>query len=74
MPGGPVLGPEDPAKSRFSTRQSATDGNRLNLPAPLGAGPFSLGASYGKYRAIPAGQPNREVSADDMRVSLGVAF
>lgn len=71
---GTALGPEDPARERYSKRQTAVDENRLNVKAPVSAGPVSLGASYGKYRAIPAGAPNREVSADDMRVSLGIAF
>ena len=68
------LGPDDLARDRYSSRQTAVDENRLKLTAPAISGPVSLGASYGKYRAIPAGQPNREVSADDMRVSLGIAF
>ena len=68
------LGPEDPARDRYSSRETAVDENRLSVQAPVVSGPVSLGASYGKYRAIPAGQPNREVSADDMRVSLGIAF
>jgi hypothetical protein len=71
---GATLGPDDPAKDRYSKRQTVVDENRLKVQAPAVAGPVSLGASYGKYRAIPAGQPNREVSADDMRVSLGIAF
>jgi hypothetical protein len=68
-----VLGPEDPAKDRYSTRQTTTGDNRLNVKTPVSAGPVSLGASYGKYRAVP-NIPTREVSADDMRVSLGIAF
>jgi hypothetical protein len=67
------LGPEDPARDRYSTRETTVGENRLNVKAPVSAGPVSLGASYGKYRAIP-NIPTREVSADDMRVSLGVAF
>ncbi len=70
---GAVLGPEDPAKARYSTRSATPDENRLNVKAPVTAGPVSLGASYGKYRAVP-NIPTREVSADDMRVSLGIAF
>ena len=68
------LGPNELARDRYSSRETAVDQNRLGVRAPAVTGPVSVGASYGKYRAIPAGQPNREVSADDMRVSLGIAF
>jgi hypothetical protein len=68
-----VLGPEDSARDRYSTRRIETGDDRLNVKAPVSAGPVSVGASYGKYRAIP-NIPTREVSADDMRVSLGIAF
>lgn len=68
------LGPDELARDRYSSRETAVDQNRLGVKAPAMTGPVSVGASYGKYRAIPAGQPNREVSADDMRVSLGIAF
>ncbi len=68
------LGPNELARDRYSSRETTIDENRLGVKAPAVTGPISLGASYGKYRAIPAGQPNREVSADDMRVSLGIAF
>lgn len=67
-----TLGPQDPAKTRLSSRSIATDNNRLNVVAPIKAGPVSLGASYGKYRAVPTS--TREVSAQDARVSLGIAF
>lgn len=68
-----ILGPEDPAKDRYSTRPIETGDNRLNVKTPVSTGPVSLGASYGKYRAVP-NIPTREVSADDMRLSLGIAF
>lgn len=67
-----TLGPEDPAKARLSSRPIASDDNRLIVEAPVKAGPVSLGASYGRYRAVPTS--TREVSAHDMRVSLGLAF
>jgi hypothetical protein len=69
-----ALGPNELARDRYSSRETAVDQNRLGVRAPAVTGPVSVGASYGKYRAIPAGQPNREVSADDMRVSVGIAF
>ncbi len=68
-----ALGPDDPAKARFSTRPIVPGENRLSVGPPVSAGPVSLGASYGKYRAVP-NNPSREVSAQDARVTLGVAF
>ena len=66
------LGPEDPARTRYSSRGPTS--NEATLNAPLAStGPVSLGASYGKYRAVP-NIPTREVSADDMRVTLGIPF
>lgn len=66
-----ALGPSDPAMTRWTNRTIAPDAATLNVEAPLQAGPVSVGASYGKYRAMPT---IREVSTHDMRVSLGVAF
>ena len=68
-----TLGPDDLTRTIRTTRPIASDDNRLNVVAPVKAGPVSVGASYGKYRAIPV-SPAREVEADDMRVSLGIAF
>lgn len=72
-PSRATLGPEDPAKERFTSRSIGGSENSLNVKAPLSTGPVSLGASYGQYRAVP-NVPTREVSADDMRVTLGIAF
>ncbi|ATE64292.1 hypothetical protein [Rhizorhabdus dicambivorans] len=66
-----ALGPSDPAMTRWTNRPIAPEATSLNVEAPIQTGPVSVGASYGKYRAMPT---TREISAHDMRVSLGVAF
>ncbi len=66
-----ALGPSDPTRTRTSNRPLAPDATMLSVDTPLSAGPVSVGASYGKYRAVPT---TREVSAHDARVSLGLHF
>ena len=67
------LGPEDAAKTKFTTRTPTADRSSLNVQTPLNAGPVSIGASFGQYRAVP-GASARAVEAQDARVSLGVHF
>jgi len=66
-----AIGPPDPTRTRWTNRPIAPDETMLNLQAPVASGPVSLGATYGRYRAVPT---TREISAHDARVSLGIAF
>ena len=62
---------EDHAANRAAYRRSAGSNGTLNVEAPASAGPVSVGATYGNYRAVP---DTGAISARDIRLSIGVPF
>jgi hypothetical protein len=66
-----ALGGRNPTRTPASNRPIVPDQTMLTVQAPVSSGPVSVGAAYGRYRATPT---TRQVSSQDARVSLGIAF